>query len=67
MTTKLDLILSDISSLSKRQRHELLRRLANMPEFAEDIYDIALYYERRDAPNRSYDEFRKELQAEGLL
>lgn len=67
MTARLDTVVETIAQLSKREKRELLRRLARLPEFSEDLGDIAIYLDRKGMPSRRYEEFRAELQAEGRL
>ena len=67
MTAKLDEVLEGISHLDMSEKRELLRRLATLPEFIEDLSDLATFYERRDEPSRPYLEFREELKSEGRL
>ncbi len=67
MTTKVSELIEQVRSLTPRQRHELVQRLAGLPELQEDLYDLGVYAARKDEPRRSYRAFREELVSEGLL
>ncbi len=60
-------ILRAIPSLSKAERRKLLDNLSRYPDVAEDMHDIPLLQERRGERSRPYQEFVKELGAEGRL
>jgi len=58
-------ILRAIPSLSKAERRKLLGNLSRYSDVAEDMHDILLLQERRGERSRPYQEFAKELAAEG--
>lgn len=67
MATKVDSLYKAVCDLNQREKRELLRRLAALPEFAEDLYDLTTYFERKGLPSHAYEELRAEFQAEGRV
>ncbi|MBI2916562.1 MAG: CopG family transcriptional regulator [Chloroflexi bacterium] len=63
----MDEIMKILPTLTKAERRKLLAELCNDPDLLEDLHDIATLLERAGEPSRPYDEFVRELQAEGKL
>jgi len=53
-----------VTSLKKKEKEELLKKLAEDEDFWEDIEDIATIIAREKEISRPYQEFYKELKRE---
>ena len=49
------------SSLSRKERHAVVQRLLEDPEFTEDLLDIAIFEQRKDEHSEPWETVKKRL------
>ncbi|MBI3579934.1 MAG: hypothetical protein HY089_11055 [Ignavibacteriales bacterium] len=60
-------VVSIVSSMSKKQKSQLLSKLLQDPSISEDLEDALLLKVRKSEPTRSFGRFVTELRRQGKL